>query len=165
MIYVTCGLRWIAERSVDSFACSVIKRSESEKNVVSSQHRTTNVDDYSIFNWPYRLDQFLIALNIIIIRFRYPRTGLQQSVLSLQLRYSSYSAHPCSNNRGAGWDRRWKRWSEARLLTRLLPRLSNTLPLIDICYKRMLNFVQRCLTSESPSSSDSPRPGRFYHRS
>jgi hypothetical protein len=31
----------------------------------------------------------------------------------------------------------------------LLPRLSNTLPLMDVFYKRMVSFVQRCLSSES----------------
>jgi hypothetical protein len=54
----------------------------------------------------------------------------------------------------------------------LLPRLSNNMSLIDTYYKRMLNFVHQCLTSESPlvcsfihSASNSPRPGRLYHRS
>ena len=31
----------------------------------------------------------------------------------------------------------------------LLPRLSNTVPIFDMFYKRMLNFVHRCLTSDS----------------
>ena len=44
----------------------------------------------------------------------------------------------------------------------LIPGLSDTLPLIDLFYKRMLNFVYRCLNSQSSLVNFVTRHGIFF---
>ena len=44
----------------------------------------------------------------------------------------------------------------------LIPDLSDTLPLLDMFYMRMLNFVYRCLRSESPLINFMTRHGIIY---